>query len=34
MNDENLMALLRERRNLPRERTHRGVIFEQCSSEL
>jgi len=28
------MALLRERRDLPRERAHGGVVFEQCSCEL
>ncbi len=34
MHDENFMALLHERGDLPRERAHRGVVFEQCSGEL
>ncbi len=34
MHDENFMAALRERRDLMRERAHRGVVFEQCSCEF
>src|SRR6266576_1787855 len=34
VHDENFMALLRERRDLLRERAHRGVVFEQCSCEF
>jgi len=34
VNDENFVALLRERGNLPRERAHRGVVFEQCTCKF
>jgi hypothetical protein len=31
---KDFVALLRERRNLTREFAHRGVVFQQCSSEF
>jgi hypothetical protein len=31
---EDLVAFLRERRNLAREFAHRGVVFQQCSCEF
>ncbi len=34
VNDENFVALPRERRDLPRKRAHCGVVFEQCTCEL
>jgi hypothetical protein len=34
MDDEYFVALLRERSNLARERSHSGVVFEQCTCEF